>query len=551
MSKGRAKWQKTNLSRVSEDLQKLAKEKLTSKVVALRPDKDAAELVAELHTHQIELEMQNEELRRTQEELEKSRRKYTDLFDFAPVGYFVLDKKRVIVEANLAGAALLGMEKDKLINTSFSAYVDKSSSDALYLHQQKVFVDGEKDECELKLIRSDKTFIYVRILCEPVKDVDGSIIQCRTAVTDITERKQAEDAVRKSEERYRRLIENLKGTHFIYVHDTKGVFIYLSDAITEILGYTTDEFMTHYSKYMTDHPVNKAVHEHTALSIQGIRQPPYHVNVRHKDGSTRWLEVQEVPVFDPQGKVVAVEGVAQDITERRQAQESMANLNSLLSSTIESTFNGILVVDRERRITRYNRKFAQMWRIPDAVLATHEDKQALDFVKSQLSDPEGFLRRVQQLYDDPEAETFDMINFKDGRVFERYSRPQKIEGETVGRVWTFHDITKRKDAEEKLRASEEKFRALTETTSDWVWQVDEHGVYTYASPKVRDLLGYEPNEVIGKTPFDFMPADEAERVGAAFQAILKSQKPFVAIENVNLHKDGRRSGPRDERCAVF
>ena len=102
------------------------------------------------------------------------------------------------------------------------------------------------------------------------------------------------------------------------------------------------------------------------------------------------------------------------------------------------------------------------------------------------------------------------------------------------------DITERKGAQEALRQSEQRFRSLVETTSDWIWEVDRHGVYTYASPKVRDLLGYAPEEVIGKTPFDLMPPDEAERVGPLFRGILESRESFAGLENTNLHKDGRR-----------
>ena len=94
-------------------------------------------------------------------------------------------------------------------------------------------------------------------------------------------------------------------------------------------------------------------------------------------------------------------------------------------------------------------------------------------------------------------------------------------------------------SEETLRESEEKYQALIESTSDWGWQVDADGVYTYASPKVKELLGYEPEEVIGKTPFDLMPPEEAKRVSEEFRAIVESQRPFAGLENTNLHKDGR------------
>ncbi len=102
-----------------------------------------------------------------------------------------------------------------------------------------------------------------------------------------------------------------------------------------------------------------------------------------------------------------------------------------------------------------------------------------------------------------------------------------------------NEITQRKRAVETLMKCEQRFRSLVEATSDWVWEVDQNGIYTYSSPKVKELLGYEPGELIGKTPFNLMPTDEAERVGTIFRDIVASQKPFERLENVNLHKDGR------------
>ena len=99
-----------------------------------------------------------------------------------------------------------------------------------------------------------------------------------------------------------------------------------------------------------------------------------------------------------------------------------------------------------------------------------------------------------------------------------------------------HECEKAKEA---LQESEQRFRSLVETTSDWVWEVDQNDFYSYTSPKVKDLLGYDPEEVIAKKPFDFMPLDEAKRVAKLFGNIVESRKPFTGLENTNLHKDGR------------
>lgn len=120
---------------------------------------------------------------------------------------------------------------------------------------------------------------------------------------------------------------------------------------------------------------------------------------------------------------------------------------SILEATLESTADGILVTDNNGKIIRFNNKFAELWRIPEYILDTRDDNAALSFVLDQLIDPESFLSKVKSLYTQPEATSFDVLEFKDGRTFERYSQSQVINGVCVGRVWNFRDVTERKNAE--------------------------------------------------------------------------------------------------------
>lgn len=168
------------------------------------------------------------------------------------------------------------------------------------------------------------------------------------------------------------------------------------------------------------------------------------------DGQQSDYEVRIVPVL--KGQMIAV---VRDITERRQAEERQERSRSLLQATLEATASGILVVDRAGRVTARNRKFAEIWRIPDELLAEEDDTRLLAFVFDELEDPHGFLAGVQALYERPEDESFDVLKLKDGRTLERYSQPQRIGGQSVGRVWSFLDVTARARAEADLQRAKE------------------------------------------------------------------------------------------------
>jgi len=163
-------------------------------------------------------------------------------------------------------------------------------------------------------------------------------------------------------------------------------------------------------------------------------------------------------LFDSLGKANGAMSMNANIYSHKQAAAKLEQSISLLKATFESTADGLLVIDTSGKIVAYNQKFAQLWRIPQTILSTREDDRALAFVLEQLKDPGGFLSKVQELYGQPEAESFDLIEFKDGRVFERYSQPQRLGQTIVGRVWSFRDITARKEIENAL-LEEHSFKA--------------------------------------------------------------------------------------------
>ncbi|HVF10045.1 MAG TPA: PAS domain S-box protein, partial [Abditibacteriaceae bacterium] len=163
-----------------------------------------------------------------------------------------------------------------------------------------------------------------------------------------------------------------------------------------------------------------------------------------------FFEARYSNLRDVNGAVTTVIGVAMDITERKRIEMEWQRSLSLQRATLESTTDGILVVDSVGRIVSYNRAFIEMWRVPQCLLDAGDDNQTLAFVLDQLKHPEDFLNKVRLLYDQPEAASQDVLEFKDGRTFERYSQPQRIGDEIVGRVWSFRDVTERRNAVQAL-----------------------------------------------------------------------------------------------------
>jgi len=207
-------------------LRKKAEEKLKERIERLDrlSKQDVERLVYELGTHQIELEMQNEELRRAQEDLEESRSKYSYLYDFAPIGYFTFDHKGTILEINLTGAKLLGYERKRMIGKPFTIHLRQGESQTFYSHLNKVLESGLKQCCELKLRRKDGSEFDVRL--ESIASRHDGGIQCLTAVTDITDRKRAEEALLRSQaeleervkERTKELADSQEQLRSLYSH---------------------------------------------------------------------------------------------------------------------------------------------------------------------------------------------------------------------------------------------------------------------------------------------------------------------------------------------
>lgn len=179
--------------------------------------------------------------------------------------------------------------------------------------------------------------------------------------------------------------------------------------------------------------------------------------------------------------------------------ERLEDAVALLKATLDATAEGILVVDQNGRIVTFNRRFIALWKIPPSVASSGDDDALIAFVLEQLEDPAAFVRKVMELYSDPEKESFDTLVFKDGRRFERRSMPRMLGGRPAGRVWTFRDVTELVRAEEEVARAHSLLRATLDATADGILVVDLDGDLVDANRKVVEMWGI-PSEIV--TSFD-------------------------------------------------
>ncbi len=345
---------------------------------------------------------------------------------------------------------------------------------------------------------------------------------------EITERKRAEEKIRY----FQKAVES--GSDAIGMSTPEGKHYYQNEAFTRLFGLTVEEVRG--SEGPPTVYADKDVGAEVFRTIMKGDSWEGEVEMFAKSGRKLSIDLHAYAIKDEKDKVVGLVGMHTDITERKKAEEAVRESEEKYRGLIENINDFVYTLDLRGNVTSANKSALEvLGYAPEDLYNTN----FMDLIPEKYQAKA--VKDFQTVLDRGEIRNaVTVLKSKKGKEIwaEFNSTAIVTDGKVVGTRGVVRDITERKRAEAALQISEQKFKDLAETTTDWVWEVDENGVYTYVSPKVKELLGYEVNEVLGKTPFDLMPEGEAERVGEFFKEQVIKKEPLYGLENTNRHKDG-------------
>jgi PAS domain S-box-containing protein len=517
------------------------------------------------------------ERKQAQAALETSKERFRFLAESIPQQVWIARPDGSLEYINQQALEYFACTSEQVLDWKWQELVHPDDLSTSIAAWSKSLATGDSYEVEFRLLQqSSGTYRWHLGRALSLCDQEGKIVGWFGTNTDIDDRVSAEIALRKSERKYHTMAQ-VSPVGLFYT-DAQGNCLYVNDRWCQIAGLTPEAAMG-VGWLSAIHPEDR---ERIAVEWDEVAQynQPFRSEYRflRANGEVSWVVGQAITELSKTGEVITCFGTVTDISDLKRVEEALAERVRLADFqahvyavlTQAETLFSIMRNCTEAFVKHIDAAFARIW-----MLNTEENVLELQVSSGIYTHIDGLHRRIpvgqwkigliaqegKPLISNTVQEDL-LVSDKEWAKRERIvafaGYPLIVEGETLGVIAMFSrqqftestftamgiaadEIAlgiKRKQTQAALRKSEERFRNLVETSSDWVWEVDENCIYTYVSPKVRDILGYEPQEILGKTPFEFMPPAEAERVMQIFAPIAAERQSFKCLENTNCHQDG-------------
>jgi PAS domain S-box-containing protein len=463
---------------------------------------------------------------------------YRELFEESPTGRIESTDTGTPLLVNRAFASLLGYESPEqfmaaVTNTSV-LYADLSERDAA---AAVVREHGAVRGFELRVRRRDGATVWAAIDGRAVTSPDGATRRWQASVVDISERKHIEEALRESEERFRLLAENSRDV--IRLYDAGATIRYASPSCEAVLGYTPEELVGHRSTEF-QHPDDVAIREGRQRDILAAADElTVTYRSRHKNRGYVWLESNVRALRDePGGPVTGFQEAARDISERKQAQQALQAAEARYRDLFENSPSGVAKTALDGTLIDANPAYASLLGY-DSVDQFLGEVPAVTALYDKGSDRHALLEAVGER---GQVRGLQLrLRRRDGSwiwVAADVQATTGADGELTGWQGSMIDITARKAAEEALRESEERFRLLAEDSSDVITRVSTESIMSYVSPASRALYGYDPEEMVGHSAWDYIHPEDHAMVRETSEAVRLPGSHDHAVEYRARRSDG-------------
>ena len=513
------------------------------------PAKDVQQLVHELQIHQIELEMQNDELRRTQAELEAARDRYADLYDFSPVGYLALDAQGNILGANIMAGTLLGLSRNRLSGQPLARYIAGEDQDTFHRHVRDVLEGRAQCLCEVRLRRESGVSCCLLLKSLAVPDESGRIASWRTALLDISERKRAEEDLKRlnaelalANERWDRVMRATNDGVWDWdlVHGTA----YFSPQWKAMHGFDEQDRPESSEEWLNRiHPGDRALVRGKLEAYWKQQGPGFceEYRIRRMDGTWMWVLDRGTAIFDERGRAVRMVGAETDITWRKEVEEARRRREYEFRTLADNVPAFFSYVDQDRRYQFVNRRYETLFqRSADQVVgSTMQELLGLDaYAKVQP--------HLDAAFGGQEVSFEEQLTIPGSgeRWFSARYVPDRDEKRgVIGLFILLADVTPLKRSETELREKERQLRDLSarllgaqeEERQRVAQELHDDVTQRLAALAMdlrlvqRDAQGADPSSVLRLQEL----GDSAERLAMDLQQVSHQLHPSI-LEHVGL-----------------
>ncbi|HOW83615.1 MAG TPA: PAS domain S-box protein, partial [Spirochaetota bacterium] len=526
--------------------------------------------VAQNITERKKLEQEREEaavaLRRSEEQ-------YRLLAENSDDVIFTLDPELRFTYISPASFKLRGVPAEDAVKEKLEEIMTPESLNMVVAEYGRIFPEIEKGNdptvrIEIEQYRKDRSTVWVDISIKTMRDDEGRLTGFLGVSRDITKRKMAEAALQASEEKFRQIVEN--ASDCIYRINSSGKFTFLNPAAAQMLGYNIDDIQDHgFLEVVADDYKKDVMDFYLDMARRKVGQTYYEFPIVPKDGEIKWMG-QNVKTIDIPGGGVEFHCLARDITERKQAESALRQSERQLADIINFLPIATMVIDREGRVTAWNREMESITGVNHAdILGKGNFEYALPFYGERRP----ILIDLVFSSEEKLAAEYSHIN-REGGVLTGESFIPKLgengiilvgfasglygpDGEIIGAIESIRDVTDSRRVEAELKEAEEKYRTILESMDSGYYEVDLQGNMIFCNPALREFLGFKEAELEGLNFSAYMDKEETVRIFQIFNEVYKTGKPsgdfywkLESRDRQNVHSAASAYPVRDARGAI-